>query len=100
MPAFGESFSMLANDRKLTQEELIRAINFSVAPEDETTKVYRQLAESIDPKLASHVLNSVVGEIRVHMGEFLKLLHELAPDDERLYENWAKEVEDNIKKKK
>ena len=99
MPVFGESFTMIANDRKLTQEDVIRAISYSVAAEDETTKVYRQLAESIDPKLAAHVLKTVVDEIRIHMGEFLKLIHELAPDEERLYQHWAKEVEENTRKK-
>jgi rubrerythrin len=100
MPLIGGAFTMLANDRKLTQDDVIRAISYSVAAEDETTKVYKQRAESIDPKLAPHVLKSVVDEIRIHMGEFLKLLHELAPDEEKLYEHWAKEVEDNNQKKK
>ena len=31
MPEFGSPFSGLANDRKLTQEELIRAIRFMIA---------------------------------------------------------------------
>ena len=44
-----------------------------------------QLAESIDNKLAAKVLKSVADEERVHMGEFLRLLYELAPDEEMLY---------------
>jgi len=31
MPGFGSPFSGLANDRKLTDEELVRAIRFMVA---------------------------------------------------------------------
>jgi hypothetical protein len=34
------------------------------------------------------------------MGEFLRLLYELAPDEEKLYAKGAKEVEDEIKKMK
>gem|GEM_PF-6109810 len=33
MPEFGSPFSGLANDRKLTHEELVRAIRFMVATE-------------------------------------------------------------------
>ena len=59
-----------------------------------------QHAESIDNKLALKVLKSVADEERVHMGEFLRLLYELATDEEKLYAKGAKEVEDEIKKMK
>lgn len=39
-------------------------------------------------------------EERVHAGEFLRLLHELAPDEENFYAEGAKEVENEIRKKK
>ena len=100
MPVFGSPFSGLANNRKLTDEELIRAIRFAAAGEYEATQTYMQLAESIDNKLATKVLKSVADEERVHMGEFLRLLYELAPDEEKLYAMGAKEVEDEIKKMK
>lgn len=100
MPVFGSPFSVLANNRKLTNEELIRAIRFSVAAEDEATQVYMQLAESIDNKLAIKVLKAVADEERVHMGEFLRLLQELAPDEKKFYDQGAKEVEDIMKKMK
>ena len=100
MPVFGSPFSRLANNRKLTDEELIRAIRFAAAGEYEATQTYMQLAESIDNKLAANVLKSVADEERVHMGEFLRLLYELAPDEEKLYAKGAKEVEDEIKKMK
>jgi rubrerythrin len=100
MPVFGSPFSGLANDRKLTHEELVRAIRFAVAAEYEATQLYSQLAESIDNKLAVKVLKSVADEERVHMGEFLRLLRELAPDEEKFYAKGAKEVEGKIKKMK
>ena len=43
MPAFGSPFSGLANDRKLTDEELVRAIRFMVAAEYEAIQLYMQL---------------------------------------------------------
>ncbi len=100
MPVFGSPFSGLANNRKLTVEELIRAIRFAAAGEYEAAQTYMQLAESIDNELAVKVLKSVADEERIHMGEFLRLLYELAPDEEKFYAKGAKEVEDKIKKMK
>ena len=98
MPTFGSPFSGLANNKKLTNDELIRAVRFTVAAEFEATQLYMQLAASTDNKLAVKVLKDVADEERVHVGEFLRLLHELAPDEEKFYAKGAKEVEDMIKK--
>jgi rubrerythrin len=98
MPAFRSPFSGLANDRKLNDEELIRAIRFMVAAEYEAIQMYTQLAESTDNQLAVKVLKEIAQEELVHVGEFLRLLHELAPSEEQLYDKGAKEVEEKIKK--
>lgn len=94
MPDFGTPFASLANDRKLTHEELIRAIRFMVAAEYEAVQLYMQLAESIDNKLAIEVLKDIADEERVHAGEFLRLLKYLAPDEEKFYAEGAEEVEE------
>jgi rubrerythrin len=96
MPEFGSAFSGLANNRKLTDEELIRAIRFMVAAEYEAIQLYMQLAESTDNKLAAAVLKDIANEEREHAGEFLRLLHELAPDEKKFYTKGAKEVEEQI----
>jgi rubrerythrin len=98
MPEFGSPFSGLRNDRRLTKEELVRAIRFMVAAEYEAVQLYMQLAESIDHKLAIEVLKDIADEERVHAGEFLRLLRELAPDEEKFYAEGAEEVEEEIKK--
>ena len=100
MPAFGSPFSGLAQDRKLTDEELVRAIRFMVAAEYEAVQMYMQLAESTGNELAVEVLKDIANEERVHAGEFLRLLRELAPDEEKFYAKGAKEVEGEIKKMK
>jgi len=100
MPEFGSPFSGLANDRKLTDKELVRAIRFMVAAEYEATQLYMQLAESTNNKLVVEVLKEIADEELVHVGEFLRLLHELAPDEKKFYAKGAKEVEEKIKKKK
>jgi len=100
MPEFGSPFSGLANQRKITKAELIRAIRFLVAAEYEAVQMYMQLAESIDNKLAAEVLEDIADEERVHAGEFLRLLKELAPDEDKFYAEGAQEVEEEIKKLK
>jgi rubrerythrin len=100
MPVFGTPFSGLANERKLTDEELIRAIRFAAAGEFEAIQLYMQLAESTDNKLAIDVLKDIANEERVHVGEFLRLLSELAPDEKKFYAKGAKEVVEKIGKKR
>ena len=100
MPEFGSPFSGLAHGRKVTKAELIRAIRFLVAAEYEAVQMYMQLAESIDNKLAAEVLEDIANEERVHAGEFLRLLKELAPDEDKFYAEGAQEVEEEIKKAK
>ena len=97
MPEFGSPFSGLAKDRKLTDAELVRSIRFMIAAEYEATELYMQLAESTDCKLAKAVLKDIADEELVHAGEFLRLLHKLAPDEEKFYDKGAKEVEKIIK---
>jgi len=100
MPQFGSPFSGLANDRKLKDAELVRAIRFMVAGEYEATQMYMQLAESTDNQLAVDVLKDIADEERVHAGEFLRLLRELAPDEEKFYAKGSGEVEEMIEKRK
>lgn len=100
MPEFGSPFSGLAKDKKLTDQELIRAIRFMVAAEYEAIQLYMQLAESTDNKLAQEVLKDIADEERVHAGEFLRLLKELCPDEQKHYDEGAEEVQEEIDKMK
>jgi len=98
MPEFGSPFSGLASDRKLSDAELVRAIRFLVAAEYEAVQLYMQLAESIDNKLAVEVLTDIADEERVHAGEFLTLLHQLAPDEKGFYAEGEEEVKEAMEK--
>jgi rubrerythrin len=100
MPEFGSPFSGLALEGTITEEELVRAIRFMVAAEYEAVQMYMQLAESTDNKLAIAVLKNIADEERVHAGEFLRLLKELVPDEEKFYAEGADEVEEEIEKLK
>jgi rubrerythrin len=100
IPEFGNPFSGLAKDRKFTDVELIRAIRFMISAEYEAVQLYMQLVESTDHKLAREVLVDIADEERVHAGEFLRLLHELAPDEQKLYDEGFEKVQEMIDKSK
>jgi rubrerythrin len=98
MAEFANAFYGNMYPRKLTHSELIRAIRLMIVDEYEAISVYTALAESIDNQLAKEVLIDIANEERVHAGEFLRLLKELAPDEEQWYIDGAAEVEAEIAK--
>jgi rubrerythrin len=98
MPEFATPFAGLATDRKLTREELIRAIRYSIGAEYEAIQLYMQLAESIDNDRAAEVLKNIADEERVHAGEFLRLLRYLAPDEEKFYAEAGEEIQEMMEK--
>ena len=98
MPEFCSPFSVKHSERKLSGDELVRAVRFMVAAEYEAVQLYKQTAESIDNPLANDVLEDIAEEELVHAGEFLRLLHALAPDEARSYAAGAKEVEEMMEK--
>jgi len=100
MPEFCDPFSVLKHDRKVTDKELVRAIRFMIAAEYEAIQLYEQLAESTDNELAKTVLLDIADEEKEHAGEFLRLLHELAPQEEKFYKEGAEEVEEMIEELK
>lgn len=100
MPEFSNPFTVLKNDRKLTREELVRAIRFMIAAEYEAIQLYQQTAESTDSELAKKVLIDIANEEKEHAGEFLRLLRELDPEEESFYREGYKEVEEMIQELK
>ena len=71
-----------------------------IAAEYEAIQFYMQLAESTDNKLVIEVLKDIADEERVHAGEFIRLLRELAPEEEKFYSEGSEEVEEIIQKLK
>jgi rubrerythrin len=60
----------------------------------------QQLAESTDNRLAQEVLYDIANEEKEHAGEFLRLLRELDPEEEKFYQEGYEEVEEMIAKLK
>lgn len=101
MPDFCSALpSSVKADHILSNEELLRAIRFMIAAEYEAAGLYMQLYDSTDCKRTKAVLKDIADEERVHAGEFLRLLKELAPDEFAHYDAGAKEVEELLKKVK
>lgn len=85
MPEFATPFSAKKSDKKLTKEELIRAIRFSVASEYESIQIYEEIEESIDNVEAKRLLHEISDDEKVHAGNFLHLLKILSPEEEESY---------------
>ncbi len=81
MPNFSNPFVGNVPDRKMTLEELVRAMRLNVAAEEEATFLYMAHAEATDHPLAKKVLIDIANEERVHVGEFNRLIRD--PDRRR-----------------
>lgn len=91
---FGTPFSGNISPKKLTTEETVRAIRFSIAAEYEAIQLYTQLAESIDDVYTIKVLQDISNEEKVHVGELLKVLDKLDPTEKEHYTDGWQEAED------
>lgn len=94
MPEFVNPFSGKVPDRKLTEEELIRAIRLNIAAEHEAIHLYMAHAETTDHPLAKKVLVEIANEERVHVGEFERLLEILTGDEDKWVAEGKQEVEE------
>ncbi|HZD43406.1 MAG TPA: demethoxyubiquinone hydroxylase family protein [Methanomicrobiales archaeon] len=94
MPEFTNPFIGKVPDRKLTIQELIRAIRLDLAAEHEAVHIYMAHAEATDHPLAKKVLQDIADEERVHAGEFARLLQILTGDEDALLEKGAAEVDE------
>jgi rubrerythrin len=94
MPEFVNPFSGKIPERKLTREELIRAIRLNIAAEHEAVHLYMAHAEAIDDPLAKEVLVDIANEEREHIGEFMRLLEILTGDEEQWVAHGREEVDE------
>lgn len=94
MPEFVNPFSGKVPERKLTLEELIRAIRLDLAAEQEAVHLYMAHAEATDHPLARKVLMDIANEERVHAGEFERLLEILTGDEAKWLAEGKAEVDE------
>ena len=98
MPEFSSPFGSVVPDRKMTHEELIRAIRLNLAAEHEAVYLYMAHAEATDHPLAKEVLIDVANEEREHAGEFMRLLEILTGDEAEWLAEGRAEVDEAAEK--
>lgn len=94
MPNFANPFEGNKCERKLTNEELLRAIRFSLASEFEAIQLYEQLKESIDNEECKKLLEEIANDEKEHAGNFLYLIKHLSKEESDIYEEGAKEAKE------
>ena len=94
MPEFADPFSGIIPERKLRNEELVRAIRMNIAAEHEAIHLYMAHAEATDHPLARKVLIDIANEERVHIGEFERLLEILTGDEDQWVAEGREEVDE------
>jgi rubrerythrin len=92
MPEFVNPFSGKVPDRKLTVQELIRAIRLDLSAEEEAVHTYMAHADATDNPLAKAVLIDIANEERVHVGEFARLISILTGDEDGFLQDGTDEV--------
>jgi len=98
MPSFENPFSGNSIDKKLSTEELLRAVRFMLAAELEAIQMYRQVAEATDDEQAKKLINDIADEEVVHAGEFETLAAKLSPEDVKLIQKGNEEAEEKMGK--
>jgi len=98
MPNFCTPFSTKKSDKKLTHEELIRAIRFSIAAEYEAIQIYEEIEESIDNTDAKKLLHEIAEDEKIHAGNFSYLLKLLDPKEEEFCKKGHEEAKEILEK--
>ena len=98
MPHFENPFAGNNLGRKMTADEVIRALRIAIAAEYEAVQMYQQIAEAATDENVRKVMFSVAREEVVHAGEFLEVLLALSPDEATAYEEGSREVRDMLRR--
>ena len=85
MPSFADPFYGNVPPRKMTVEELIRAMRLNLSAEEEATAQYMAHADATDNALVRKVLIDIANEERVHVGEFNELINMLTGYEENAW---------------
>jgi rubrerythrin len=83
----------------LDERELLRAIRDAVIAEEGAIKQYETVADATQDAKVRETLQSIADEEKVHIGELQELLKQRSPDEQRLQDEGAAEVEKHNPKK-
>ncbi|MBI2865610.1 MAG: demethoxyubiquinone hydroxylase family protein [Chloroflexi bacterium] len=79
MGELADPFKIGLVPRKLTDEELARAVRMDVAAEIEAVNLYEAHIAATDNEMAKRVIGHILQEEREHLIEFLELAKQLDP---------------------
>ncbi len=91
MPDFATAREVLGFGKRLSRQELVRALRFSIAAEYEAVQIYEQIIEAIDQPGIKGVIMDIIDEEKLHAGQFMDLLFEVDPEESKTYERGARE---------
>ena len=100
MPEFSTPHSVKKADTKFTESEMIRSIRFAIASEYEAIQIYEEMSENIDNKDAKTIIEEIITDEKVHVGNFLQLLKIIDPEEEKYYKEGYQETLDLLEKNK
>ena len=98
MPDFNTIQNIYSPERKLTSTEILRAIKFSIAAEYEAIQLYQQIMENTNNKNVIKALAEISNDEKKHVGGLNKLLEILSPEDNKIYQEGAEEILEEIAK--
>ena len=100
MPEFSTPYSVKKSENTFSESEMIRAIRFAIASEYEAIQIYEEMTENIVNKDAKTIIEEIIEDEKVHVGNFLQLLRILDPKEEEYYKEGYKETLDMLENKK
>lgn len=90
---------LLHPGKKLNDREIARALRLSISAEQDAIHLYELMADCIEDADIKKMVQDIANEEKVHVGEFLRLLHYIDKEDKSFLEEGKKEVQEEIKKK-
>jgi len=83
---------LITPDKKLSDNEIARALRLSISAELDAVHTYELIADSVSDKKVQEVFRGVANEEKVHAGEFTELLSRFDKDYDKSIEDGRKEV--------
>lgn len=82
---FSDPFVGLTPGRKLTTEEILRALRIDVAAELDAINLYQAHIDAIDDERVRQVIAHIRDEEKEHVAEFLELINSLDPTQRQMF---------------
>jgi uncharacterized protein len=91
--SFTDPFPGIKETNPMSTGDLIRALRLDLTAEEDAVHLYTAHSNATDNPLAAKVLSGISDEERVHIGELLRLIQILDPEEKKFLESGAAEVE-------